>query len=329
MLRAGITCVGDIASRGQGLQAMLESCLHGISYCEFVGGYADDGSGRIADLVERADAAAALVAGADAGVWVGLSPHAPYTVSMDAARRVTATARAHRWRLGCHLAESAAEVEFLASGGGPLAPFMGAVLELDGPLRPAETGHTPLTYAESVGLLQAGKSEHRPLIVHAAQLGEADVDLLAAAHVAVALCPRSNELLCVGAAAPVSRLAGAGIPVAVCTDSAASNSGIDLFSELRALYALWRRQEPLLEEDRAARRLLGMITVEAAQALDLADELGTLTPGKRADIAVVDRPAAGLDGSRLVTAIVSDLDAGAVIATFTDGRRRHGREGLS
>lgn len=337
MLRAGITCIGDIVSRGQGAQAMVEAGLHGTAFCEFVGGYPEgptqDLTSRLVHLRDRVDRAVSVVKQANGGIRIGISPHAPYTVSADALQVVSRLARKQGLPLACHLAESGAELEFLADGTGDLAEFMGTILGLAGPLRPAARGADPLSYASAGGLLPAsGSGEQRAdvLLVHGAHLGPRDVVRLSGTGVALALCPRSNKFLSVGAQAPVAHLARAQIPLSVGTDSLASNTDVDLFEELRALRDMWAHQQPDADTYQVAHRLLRMATIEGATALGLDVELGTVTARKRADLAVLDLPSAGYEDSNdptsgLVRAIVDELDASAVIATFTDGRCRYQR----
>jgi 5-methylthioadenosine/S-adenosylhomocysteine deaminase len=335
MLRGGITCVGDIVTRGQGLRAMVDAGLHGVAFFEFVGGYPVDNdttlAARLDDLLERAEAASMLIdglPGAAPGIRLGISPHAPYTVSEAALRRVTTIARRNGWPLACHLAESAGELEFLAHGTGEVADFMGGVLSLGRPLQPEVSRHRPVAYAEAGGLLAApARRQDRPntLVIHGAHLSQEDVVRLTRADVSLVSCPRSNELLSAGAEVPIRHLAQAGLRLGLGTDSLASNTVLDLFGEMRALREIWSRQDPRVDPDQAALRLLSMATCEGAAALGLQNELGTLTEGKRADLAVTDLPdTAG--GSALATAVVEQLHAGAVRATFTEGICRYHRD---
>lgn len=104
-----------------------------------------------------------------------------------------------------------------------------------------------------------------------------------------------------------------------------ADTALDLYGEMRALREIWPRQDPGVDPDQTALRLLSMATCEGAAALGLQSELGTLTEGKRADFAVTDLPdTAG--GSALATAVVEQVHAGAVRATFTDGICRYQRD---
>jgi cytosine/adenosine deaminase-related metal-dependent hydrolase len=334
MLRAGITSLGDIVSRGQGAQAMVETGLHGVAFLEFTGGYPADNTSdltpRLIDLASRAKQLAARASSLPrpGGVRVGLSPHAPYTVSVTALRKVIETARAHSWPVACHLAESAAEVEFLRDASGPLAVFMGNVLGLGRPLGPELRGQRPLDYAEAGGILddvapRREKGVPDTLFIHGVHLSGQEMARLASTPgTAVVLCPRSNEFLSVGAQAPVALLATTGIPLGAGTDSLASNNGFDMFAELRALHDIWIRQEPGADKAAMAHRLLRIATVEGARVLGLAAEVGTLTPAKRADLTIIKLPSTGNDRN-LVPGIVASSTADDVLATFTDGQCRY------
>jgi cytosine/adenosine deaminase-related metal-dependent hydrolase len=346
MLQAGITCVGDIVSRGQGLQAMVEVGLHGTAFCEFVGGYPEDPpcdlEPRLTALRQRVESAIdslgeAMSGGYGTGIRLGVAPHAPYTVSASALLAVSGLARQQGWPVAVHLAESRAELDFLADGNGDIAEFMGTVLGLDGPLRPAALGVGPLGYARAGDLFaeteesDAEQVAPEVLLVHGAQLSPCDVAQLPVSGVALALCPRSNELLSVGAQAPVALLARTGLALGVGTDSLASNTSLDVFGELRALRDNWMDQQPDANADLVAHRLLRMATFEGATALGLADELGSVAAGKRADLAVFELPSAAHKyrtgpETGLARTIVDKLDAGAVIATFTDGQCRYQRD---
>jgi 5-methylthioadenosine/S-adenosylhomocysteine deaminase len=288
-----------------------------------VGGHHDDVELRIGDLEAKVAAAAALVgASAHQGVSLGLSPHAPYTVPPAAMRSVLDLAARHGLPVTTHLAESRAEITYLTEGDGDLTEFMATRL---GGVAPRSGGGGALAYAASGGLL-AGGPGRRTLLVHCAQLEADDVDRLARAHVAVALCPRSNDRLCGGAQAPVAALAGSGIPLAVGTDSLASNAGLDLFAEARALYEIWLRQERGCDPIAVAGRLLRMLTSEGAAALGLDAEAGSLRVGDRADFTALEVPAGPGDVAR---AVVEGADATAVLTTFIGGRCRYIRGSAS
>jgi 5-methylthioadenosine/S-adenosylhomocysteine deaminase len=122
--------------------------------------------------------------------------------------------------------------------------------------------------------------------VHAIHLTPAEIELLARCGCHVAHCPSSNLKLASGIA-PVARLLAAGVPVSLGTDGAASNNRLDLFTEMRqaALLAKAAADDPTAL---SAQQALRMATLEGASALGLERTIGSLEPGKAADLVAVD-----------------------------------------
>ena len=122
--------------------------------------------------------------------------------------------------------------------------------------------------------------------VHMTQLLDDEIALLAERRVNVVHCPESNLKLASGFC-PTVRLLDAGINVALGTDGAASNNDLDMFGEMRTAALLGKgvagNAAVLTAED-----ALAMATINGARAVGLADEIGSLVPGKRADITCVD-----------------------------------------
>ncbi|HEX5505267.1 MAG TPA: amidohydrolase family protein [Thermomicrobiales bacterium] len=326
-LRGGVTCLGEIVTRGEGLAAMAARGLHGVAYVELFGARGADYAPRLARFDERVAAARAAVAAAgDPALRVGLSPHTPYTLSGAAITAVAARAHDAGAPLAIHVAESPGEVELLAAGAGPIADWL-VTSGGDAPLEPYRAGgygQSPLAYVAARGVFRPG---HPTLVVHAVQMDDADVAALARHGAAVALCPRSNDFLCCGEA-PVAALLRAGIPLGVGTDSLGSNRDLDLFNELRALAAIVRRQAEragrAVDEAALARRLLALATAEGARALALDAELGTLAPGKLADLAVLAFDGDDADPYR---AILDRATAADVRCTILGGRVVHAAAG--
>lgn len=320
-LRNGVTCLGEIVTRGQGLAAMVEAGLHGVAYLEFLDRRGVDPVAGLAQFDARvAEGAAMIGAAGDPGLRLGLSPHTPYSVTQAGIHAVAARAHRSGVPLAMHLAESPAEIALLLDGTGEIAEFLRAIEPDDGPREPYHGGGCGLgavAYVERHGLFAAG---HPTLLIHGVHLQPEDIATLAAHGAAVALCPRSNTLLECGDA-PAAALLDAGITLGVGTDSLGSNEDLDLFNELRALASIVRRQraargEPV-DEGALARRLLDLATAEGARALALDDQLGTLAPGKLADLAVIDLDPAGADPYRL---ILDRATARAVRCTVLAGR---------
>ena len=151
---------------------------------------------------------------------------------------------------------------------------------------------------------------------------EEEIALLAEHDVAVAHCPRSNALLGLGIA-PVADLLAAGVRVGIGTDSPASTPSFDMFEELRTAIALARLRSRG-SSAMSAERVLELATLGSASALGLDDELGSLEPGKQADLAVVS-----LEGSPYVpwedpaAAVVMGGSASRVLLTLVGGEVRY------
>ena len=157
---------------------------------------------------------------------------------------------------------------------------------------------------------------------HCVHADAEEIALLAEHGVGVAHCPRSNGYLGCGVA-PLDELLEAGVKVAIATDSPASTPSLDLFDELRAAIVAARARSlrpTALSTDDA----LKLATIGGARVLGLADRIGSLVPGKQADLTVIS-----LEGSPFdpvedpVTAVVLGGSPGRVTATLVGGDERY------
>jgi cytosine/adenosine deaminase-related metal-dependent hydrolase len=206
---------------------------------------------------------------------IGLSPHAPYTVPIELLRQIAAISAENKIPLAMHLAESREEMQWLAGRTGPLADL----LEEFGAADPTvvSRGVRPLDY------LQILAGAHRALIVHGNYLADDEIAFLAdhAANMAVAYCPRTHDYFGRDPY-PLEKMLSSGVRVCLGTDGRGSSPDLDLLAELRHV----ARQFPRL--GRAA--ILELGTLRAAQAFGRDDEIGSLEPGKLANLAVVPLP---------------------------------------
>ncbi len=145
----------------------------------------------------------------------------------------------------------------------------------------AKTGQRPTEWLDRIGVLGP-----RLNVAHGVWLTLNEVRLLAKAEASVTHCPVSNMKLASGGVAPVPEMRDVGIPVALGTDSALSNNGADLFAEMKTA-ALLHKATRWDARVLPAQAVLDMATVDAARALGVAGELGSVEVGKRADLAVV------------------------------------------
>ncbi len=196
--------------------------------------------------------------------------HAPYSTHPRLIQAVKAGAKARRDIFPIHTAESAAEIEFLTTGGGPLRQFL---MERLGRLDFFTTpGCGAVEYLERLKVL-----DHQTLCVHCVHISETEVEILARRAARVCLCPGSNRFLRVGRA-PAALLLKHGLRPCLGTDSLVSNPSLDLWREMR-----------LLQEDNPAlapEEIFKMATINGATALGR-EEFGSLEPGKDARILAV------------------------------------------
>ena len=299
-LAAGITTTADYSYSGVAATAAAELGLRAVVYLEVFAAdpaVAERQFGQTRSQVEETDL-----------VHIGVSPHAPYTCSVEV----------YRWALslglpvGTHLAESANEQLWLEHGTGPMA-VNAAVL-------------VPPTGKRAVATL-ADVLCPDLLCAHCVEVTPDEITVLAAHDVPVAHCPRSNAMLGCGIA-PLSELRAAGLRVGLGTDSPASTPSIDPWEELRtAVYAARAREAR--PDALGAAEALRMATIDAARALALDHELGTLTPGKRADLTVLSLAGSPYDPVEdpAVGVVFGGSPAG-VLETIVDGETRY-RQGDS
>lgn len=268
-VRAGVTAIGDITSRPAWTREVLaRSPLGGVSFGEIIA----IGNRRHL-LAERLDAAAAWDIGSGR-MRAGISPHAPYTLEPDGLRRCAERARSLNSPLCIHLAECADELLFTQSGEGPFAEYLSKLGGRDHSV-PA-SGCRPIELAHRSGLLGP-----RTIAAHANYVTDADIDQLAAGGTHVAFCPRTHDAF----GHPPHRFRDmllCGVNVCIGTDSLASNPSLCVLDELRFLH----RQYP----DFPPEELLRMGTIRSARALGLAEQTGSLTVGKQADLVVIPLP---------------------------------------
>ena len=192
-------------------------------------------------------------------VRIAVEPHTLYTCSPAVLKRCAEIAELHEVPLIVHLSENEAEVEEILK----------------------RYHCRPVAHLESLGTLSP-----RLIADHCVALDEKDMQLLADRGVHVVHNPESNMKLASGIA-PVSRLLELGVNVALGTDGCASNNDLDLFGEMDTCAKL-HKVATLDPTVLPARTVLRMATQNGAKALGLGERIGELSPGKWADVIVVD-----------------------------------------
>jgi len=258
MLRGGVTCFNDMyffpeAALEAALAAGLRSA-HGIIVIEFPSAYASDPGDYLRKGLELRDRA-----GDEPLASFCFAPHAPYTVSDETFRKVATLSAELDLPVHIHVHETREEIERSL----------------------AEHGVRPLERLRRLGLLSPNL-----IAVHAVHLDELEIQLLARHGCSVVHCPSSNLKLASGFA-PIAALLDAGVNVALGTDGAASNNRLDMFQEMRSA-ALLAKAVAHDAQAMPAHAALRAATLGGAQALGLAERIGSIVPGKCADLVAVD-----------------------------------------
>jgi len=257
-VRSGVCCVNDMyffpdATAQAAVQAGVRASL-GIVVLGFPTAWASDPEDHLHKGLAVRDQHRS-----DPLLSFMLAPHAPYSVSDASFERIRVLAAELDAKVHCHVHETADEVAAAV----------------------ASDGRRPLARLDALGLVGPDL-----VAVHMTQLDAAEIALCAERGVSVVHCPESNLKLASGCC-PVGALRAAGVTVALGTDGAASNNDLDLLGELRtaALLAKQVAGDPTVVPAHAA---LEMATLAGARALGLGDAIGSLTPGKWADLITVD-----------------------------------------
>jgi aminodeoxyfutalosine deaminase len=304
-IRFGVTCIGDISQHSHITRPILQGLpLRVISFGEVLG---------LAMLRQRYDIL--LPRAIDRThetdrLRIGLTPHAPYTVDIDGYRECIATAEHHRLPLATHLAESPHEAEFLQHHTGPFRDVWEKLGLWDNTVPTFNGG--PIDLAHALGLLHAGAgspasrhpersegsqsqilryaqydnsrriAQDNPslppiLLAHVNYCTDRELDLLATGTASIVFCPRTHAYF----RHPPHRwrdMLARGINIAIATDSCASSPDLNLMADLRLLH----RHHP----DIPPHQLLELVTLRPAKALGLDHRIGSLNPGKKADLSI-------------------------------------------
>jgi len=264
MLRGGITCMNDMyffpeaaarAVLSSGMRASL-----GMIVIDLPTAYASDPDDYLAKGLALRDALRH-----EPLLSFCLAPHAPYTVSDATFEKIGRYAEELGLPVHIHLHETQAEI--------------------DGEV--AKTGMRPLARLKNLGLVGP-----QLIAVHAVHLEPGEIEMLARHGASVAHCPSSNLKLASGIA-PIANMVRAGVNFGLGTDGAASNNRLDMFAEMR-LAALLAKGVSGAAQTLPAHAALHAATLAGARALGLDSRIGSIVPGKAADLAAV-----GLGGLEL------------------------------
>jgi 5-methylthioadenosine/S-adenosylhomocysteine deaminase len=269
-IAAGVTTYADTCDSGVVIDAMREYGVRGIMFQELFGPDPGQCASSIGDFRAKLERLREKVTEL---VRIGISPHAPYTISDDLFRASAALAERENLPMAIHIAESEVETQLVVEGRGTFAEGLRGRGIAVGP-----RARSPIELLATLGVL-----DRRPLLIHCVRVDGADRDLIASRRASVAHCPVSNAKLGHGIA-PLVELLAAGIDVGIGSDSVASNNRMNLLDEARAAL-LMQRARVGTHEGLSASDVLELLTMGGACVLGLADEIGSLEVGKAADLA--------------------------------------------
>lgn len=259
MLLSGTTCCCDgYFFEDQVAEAVLESGMRAV----LAQGVIDFPAPGVPDPASNVEHAAQCV-----GRWKDRDPrirpsifcHSPYTCSDMTLKKAKKAACDAGVLFQIHVAETRGEWDQIRN----------------------EKGLSPVMYLDHLGIL-----DERTLLVHGVHVDDQDLDIIAARGASLAHAPESNMKLASGVA-PIPGYVSRGIACGLGTDGSASNNNLDLFSEMDTTAKLHKvhHLDPTVMD---ARTVLHMATLGGAGAMGLADEIGSLEPGKYADVIILD-----------------------------------------
>jgi 5-methylthioadenosine/S-adenosylhomocysteine deaminase len=258
MILSGTTCFSDMylfedavamAAKEAGIRAVVGEVLYDFPSPNY--GLIEKGFEYTQMLIEKWKN--------DPMVNIAVEPHSPYLCSPDLLKKASKIAIDHHTVLILHLSETQGEVAQIQK----------------------QYGKTPVAHLADLGVLTPNL-----LACHCVVLNDEDIKLLQQFEVKVAHNPESNMKLASGIS-PVPAMLEKGICVGIGTDGCASNNNLDMFSEMDTAAKLHKvgTGDPTVMDSKT---VLKMCTIDSARALGLSDTIGSLEPGKKADLIVID-----------------------------------------
>lgn len=267
-IEAGTTTVADIANTEYSFSVLKKSPLRKIVYKEVI----DLNPDHAKDVITKIQLELSGYE-SDNLFHIGISPHAPYSVSKELYQSVAQLAHRTGLPICTHIAETQDEIEFLTKGTGNFPAFLQKMRVQPANWQPP--GLTPIQYLKGTGIL-----ENHPILIHCNYITEEEISLIKFARASVAFCPRSHRFFG-HTNHPLQKLLDAGINVGLGTDSLASNDTLSILDEMKFLslhYAI------------SPKILLSMATVNGSKALGLESQVGQIKEGFEADLCGVRLP---------------------------------------
>jgi 5-methylthioadenosine/S-adenosylhomocysteine deaminase len=316
-LKAGVTTLADTSDADAPLQALIESGQRGVIFQECFGPGVNQAESSLDELKLKLDLHRERLVSAgseaQARLRLGISPHAPYSVSAKLYELTARFAFDQTIDVAIHAAESVDEKNLLRDGSGAFGDSLrGREIAFNPP------GCSAIKYFDQLGVLQSS-----PLLIHCVNVDEEDIALMAENRARIAHCPKSNSKFGHGIA-PLIEFQRAGIRVGLGTDSVASNNTCDLIEEARFCSLIHRAVHKDATVCRAD-EMLRLLTIEGALVLGMENEIGSLEPGKQADLIAIDLTRThNTPHYDPATAVIFSCSAGDVVLTMVAGQPLYG-----
>ena len=267
-IEAGTTTVADIANTEYSFSVLKKSPLRKVVYKEVI----DLNPDHAKDVITKIQLELSGYESDDL-FHIGISPHAPYSVSKELYQVVTRLAHQTGMPVCTHIAETQDEIEFLTKGTGNFPAFLRQLRAMPTNWQPP--GLTPIQYLRETGIL-----ENHPLLIHCNYVTDEEISVIKSSEASVAFCPRSHRFFG-HTHHPVQKLLDAGINIGLGTDSLASNDTLSILDEMKFLF-LYYNVSP--------KTLLTMATVNGAKALGLESQIGQIKENFEADLCGIRLP---------------------------------------
>ena len=265
-LASGVTCIGDISRTAHHAETLSQCEIRAVCFCELISGAAlpPATAAQLSETIHR------LSSFEYENLRLGYSPHAPYTVTADDMAVCHRLALEQGRVITIHALETTEERDWMCGRKSTIQDL----LELHNlPSRHTNWKHGVLAFLKASGILRPGT-----LLAHVNYINDDELNTLAESGAGVVWCPRAHAYY--GHENHRWRdMLAAGIPVCVGTDSAAASGTLSILDELRYVHRAHRDFSP--EE------LLKMGTLSGAIALGWQDRVGSLAPGKAADLVAI------------------------------------------
>ena len=230
---------------------------------------------------------------ADGRITVSLTPHSPYTASEELLLKARELADENNMLIHIHVSETQKEIEDSI----------------------ADKGLRPFEYLDKIGFLGPDV-----IAAHSVWLSEEEIEIIKKHDVKVSHNPCSNMKLASGVA-PVAELLENDVCVSIGTDGASSNNNLDLIEELKTA-SLLQKVTTLNPESLSSDEAVRMATISGAQALGLADEIGSIEVGKKADIILIDTKTANMQpqSTNISSNVIYSANGSNVDTTICNGK---------